>query len=355
MYPKELHDLHNDLPFMCTKMKINGVERLIPNLCYKHKYIIHIRALKQALDHGLVLERIHRCIRFKQSPWMKEYIDFNTRLRTAVKNDFDKDFYKLMNNSVFGKTMENIRRHRNIKLVNNKEDYLKTVMRPNFKSGTLLGPDLMGCEMGKVKVMMNKPVYLGQAILDLSKLIMYEFHYDYMLPKYRENIKLCYMDTDSFVYDIKTKNFYKDIAEDVETRFDTSGYNDKSCDRPLPVGKNKKVIGLMKDELGGEVMKEFISLCPKMYSYRVGNSEPKKCKGIKKCVVKKTITFEDYKKCLFEGRNVQRSQLLFRSNKHEVKILEVNKLALNSQDDKRISIDGIASYAIGHHRAWRME
>ena len=331
-------------------MKINGVKKLIPNLYYKRKYIVHIRALKQALDHGLVLERIHRCIEFKQSPWMKEYIDFNTKLRTSAKNDFEKDFCKLMNNSVLGKTMENIRRHQDIKLVNNERDYLKTVMRPNFISGTLLGPDLIGCEMGKIKVVMNKPVYLGQAILDLSKLIMYEFHYDYMLPKYGDNIKLCCMDTDSFVYDIETKNFYKYIAEDVETRFYTSGY----CDRPLPVGKNKKVIGLMKDESGGQIMKEFISLCPKMYSYRVecsvGSWEPKKCKGIKTCVVKKTITFEDYKACLFDGRNVHRSQLLFRSNKHEVKTLEVNKLALNSQDDKRLSVDGTASYAIGHHR-----
>ena len=242
--------------------------------------------------------------------------------------------------------MENIRRHRDIKLVNNKEKYLKTVMKPNFKSGTLLGPDLMGCEMVKVKMVMNKPVYLGRAILDLSKIIMYEFHYDYMVPKYGENIKLCYMDTDSYVYDIKTADFYKDIAEDVETRFDTSGYKDRS----LPIGKNKKVIGLMKDELGGEIMKEFVSLRPKMYSYRVGKNEPKKCKGIKKCVVKKTITFDDYKKCLFEGRNVYKSQLLFRSNKHEIKTLEVNELALNSQDDKRISIDGIASYAMGHYR-----
>ena len=255
-YRKDLHDLHNDLPFMCIKMNVNGVENLIPNLYYKRKYIIHVRALKQALDHGLVLERIHRGIKFKQSAWMKEYIDFNTRLRTAAKNNFEKDFYKLMNNSVFGKTMENIRRHRDIRLINNKKDYLKTVMCPSFNSGTLLGPDLMGCEMGKVKVVMNKPVYLGQAILDLSKIIMYEFHYDYMLPKYGVIIKLCYMDTDSFVYDIETEDFYKDIAEDVEARFDTSGY----CDRPLPVGKNKKVIGLMKDELGGEVMKEFISL-----------------------------------------------------------------------------------------------
>ena len=127
-YPKELHDLHNDLPFMCTKMKINGVEKLIPNLYYKHKYIVHIRALKQALDHGLMLERIHRCIEFKQSPWMKEYIDFNTRLRTSAKNDFEKDFYKLIINSVFGK----IRRHQDIKLVNNQKDYLNAVMKPNF-------------------------------------------------------------------------------------------------------------------------------------------------------------------------------------------------------------------------------
>ena len=111
----------------------------------------------------------------------------------------------------------------------------------------------------------------------------------------------------------------------------------------------------MKDELGGEVMKESISLQPKMYSYRVGNTESKKCKGIKKCVVKKTITFEDYKKCLFEGRNIHKSQLLFRSNKHEVRTLKVNKLSLNSQDDKRISIDGIASYAMGHHKVWGME
>ena len=137
-YPKALHDYHNDLPFMWAKMNINGVEKLVPNIYYKRKYVIHVKALVQALEHGLVLERTHRCIEFKQSSWMREYIDFNTRLRTAAKNDFEKDFYKLMNNSVFGKTMENIRKHRNIKLVNDKDEYLKNVMNPNFKSGTLL-------------------------------------------------------------------------------------------------------------------------------------------------------------------------------------------------------------------------
>ena len=278
---------------------------------------------------------------------MKEYIDFNTRLRTAAKNDFEKDFSKLMNNSVFGKTMENIRRHRDIKLVNNKKEYLKTVMKSNFKSGTLLGENLMGCEMGKIKVVMNKPVYLGQAILDLSEIIMYEFHYDYMVPKYGDKIKLCYMDTNSYVYDIKTEYFYKDIAEDVEARFDTSGYTNN---RPFPIGKNKKVIGLMKDELGGGIMKEFIALRAKMYSYIDDKTELIKCKGIKKCVIKREIRFEDYKRCLLEGIDIYKSQLLFRSDKHDIKTLEVNKFALNSQDDKRISIDGIASYAMGHYK-----
>ena len=245
--------------------------------------------------------------------------------------------------------MENIRKQRDIKLVNNIVDYLKQVMKPNFKSGNLLGTDLMSCEMGKVKVKMNKLVYLGQAILDLSKMIMYEFHYDYMKKKYNEvDLKLLYMDTDSLVYNIKTEDFYKDIAEDVETRFDTSGYE---LDKPLPIGKNEKVIGLMKDELGGKIMKEFISLRPKMYSYQVDEnggvqSEPKKCKGIKKCVVKKTISFYDYKRCLLEGTTIHRSQMMFRSTKHKIRTLEVEKLALSREDDKRISIDGIASLAV---------
>ena len=175
-----------------------------------------------------------------------------------------------------------------------------------------------------------------------------------MKRKYDEkSLKLLYMDTDSLVYNVKTEDFYKDIAEDVETRFDTSGYEP---DRPLPIGKNKKVIGLMKDELGRKIMKEFIGLRSKMYSYKIGEKdEPKKCKGIKKCVVKKTISFEDYKRCLFEGRVIHRSQMMFRSRKHKVKTLEVNELALSREDDKRISIDGIASLAMGHYKVWGCE
>ena len=287
---------------------------------------------------------------------MNPYIDFNTQLRTKAKNDFEKDFFKLMNNSVFGKTMENIRKHSNIKLVTTEEKYLRTVMKPNFKSGVQFGENLMGFEMGKVKVVMKRLIYLGQVIVDLSKIVMYELHYDYTKAKYDgENsclqgalrLKLCYMDTDSLVYEIKTEDFYADIVDDILARFYTSGY----CPNwPLPIGLNKKIIGLMKDELGGAIMTEFVALRPELYSYKkLDGSEDKKCKGIKKCVVKKTLTFEDYKTCLFNDSTEYRSQLMFRSSKHEVHTIKVNKVALNRDDDKRISKrDGISTFARGH-------
>ena len=253
-----------------------------------------------------------------------------------------------MNNAVFGKTMENIRKHRNFKLVTSEAQYIKTVMKPNFKSGVRFDENLMGCEMGHIKVIMNKPVYLGQAILDLSKIVMYEFHHDYMTQKYSsDRLQLCYIDTDSLVYRIQTEDFYEDISENVPDRFDTSGY---IPDRPLPTGLNKKVIGLMKDELGGVIMTEFMALRPKLYSYKVlSGAESKKCKGIKKCVVKKTLTFEDYKSCLFNSNTIYRSQLMFRSMEHDIFTIEVNKVALNRDDDKRISKqDGISILARGH-------
>ena len=244
--------------------------------------------------------------------------------------------------------MENIRKHRNIKLITTEEKYLRTVMKPNFKSGVRFGENLMGCEMGKIKVIMKKPVYLGQVIQDLSRIVMYEFHYDYMKPKFKDP-QFCYMDTDSLIYNIKAKDFYADIADDIPARFDTSGYDKKDA-RPLPIRLNKKVIGLMKDKLGGKIMTEFIALRPKLNSNKkLDGEEDKKCKGIKKCVVKKTLTFEDYKNCLLNPKDVYRSQLMFRSTNHEVHTIEVNKVALNQDDDKRISKrDGISTLVRGH-------
>ena len=188
----------------------------------------------------------------------------NTELRKAAKNDFEKDLFKLMNNSVFGKTMENIRKHRDIKLVTRDKKRSKLVSEPNYQTINLISEDLSIIEMKKTKVKMNKPIYLGLSILEISKILMYEFWYDYMKPKYDNNVKLCYMDTDSFIMNIKTNQSYEDSANDVENRFDTSNYE---VNRPLPMGRNKKVIGLIKDQIGGKIITEFVTLRPKTYSY----------------------------------------------------------------------------------------
>ena len=198
------------------------MEKLVPTLKYKG-YVVHIKALDQALKHGLKLRKLHRVIEFQQSRWMKAYIMLNTRLRKDEKNELENDFFKLMNNSVFRKTIENIRKHKDMKLVTSYEKYLKYVMKPNFKDGHPFSKHLFAVEMGKKEITMNKPVYLRQVILGLTKTLMYEFHYDYMRPKYGSKFKLYYMDTDSFVQEIETKEFYRDIAKDMEKRFDTKG------------------------------------------------------------------------------------------------------------------------------------
>ena len=271
----------------------------------------------------------------------------NTELRKLAKNDFENDLFKLMNNSVFGKTMENVRKHRDIKLVTTDKKRNKLVSEPNYHTINLISEDLSIIEIKKTKVKMNKPIYLGLSILEISKILMYEFWYSYMKLKYNDNVRLCYMDTDSFVMHIKTNDFDKDIASDVENRFDTSNYE---VNRPLPTGKNKKIIGLMKDELGGKINTEFVTLRPKTYSFLTDDGkEDKKAKGTKKCVIKKMIKFNDYKKCLLNDKVMLKPQQRFISNKHDVYTENINKIALSNNDDKRIVLSNkITSYPYGY-------
>ena len=328
-------------------MEINKCKKLVCNLFNKKKYVTHINSLKQVLNHGLKLKKIHRVIEFNQKEWLKPYIDMNTELRKTAKNDFEKDLFKLMNNSVFGKTMENIRRHRDIKLLTTDKKRSTLVSEPNHHTINLISEDLSIIELKKSKVKMNKPIYLGLLILEVSKILMYEFWYDYMKPKYNDNVKSCYMDTDSFIISIKTNDFYEDIASDFENRFDTSNYE---VNRLLPTGKNKKVIGLMKDELGGKIITEFVTLRSKTYSFLTDDGkEGKKAKGTKKCVIKKMIKFNDYKKCLFNDKVILKSQQRFISKKHDVYTENINKIALSNNDDKRIvSSNKISSYPYGY-------
>ena len=305
-YAKNLHDLHDDLPFISEKMKINNRIKVVCNLYDKNSYVVHIRALKQALNHGLILKKVHRVIQFNQEAWLKEYIGINTELRKQAKNDFAKDFFKLMNNYAFGKTMENVRKQRDIKLITKYKRRNQLVSEPNYHTAKWFSENLLPIEMKKTNAKMNKPVYLGLSILEISKTLMYEFWYDYIKPKYQNNAKLCYVDTDSFIINIKTENFYEDIANDVEKRFDTSNYE---ISRPLPKGKSKKVIGLMKDELGGKIMTEFAELRPNTYSYLMDDARnDKKAKGTKNCIIKRRLKFNDYQNCLLNNEVILKSQ-----------------------------------------------
>ena len=351
-YPENLHDLHNDYPFCPERVECkNGVEKLIPNLRNKTKYVIHYKNLIQCLKAGLKLKKIHRGIKFIESEWMKPYIEMNTNLRTKAKNNFEKDFFKLMNNSVFGKTMENIRNRVNVKLVNTEERLKKLSAKPNYKSCKIFNENLISVHMKKTSLTMNKPVYLGMCILDLSKTIMYDFHYNYIKPKYGAKAKLLFTDTDSFLYEIETEDFYKDISGDVKDRFDTSDYKENHPSG-IPTGINKKVLGMFKDEAAGKRIKEFVGLRAKLYSFIMEDGkENKRCKGVKKQVVESSITHEDYKTCLRTGKEQLRKQNILRSYEHEVFTEEINKIALSSIDDKRYILgDGIHTLAWGHYK-----
>ena len=351
-YPENLHDLHNDYPFCSEKVKCkNGVEKLIPNLRDKTKYVIHYKNLIQCLRAGMKLKKIHSGIKFVESEWMKPYIDKNTNLRAMTKKNFEKDFYKLMNNSVFGKTMENLRNRVDVRLVNTKEKLRKLVAKPNFKSRKIFNENLVSVHMKKTSLLMNKPIYLGMCILDLSKIIMYDFHYNYIKSKYADKAKLLFTDTDSLMYEIQTEDFYKDISGDVKDRFDTSDYPENHPSG-IPTGENKKVLGMMKDEVAGKIIKEFVGLRSKLYSFVMDDGgETKKCKGIKKQVVESSIRHEHYKTCLTTGKELLRKQNILRSYDHEVYTEEVNKVALSALDDKRhILSDGMDTLALGHYK-----
>ena len=272
----------------------------------------------------------------------------NTKPRSDALEDFEKDFFKLMNNSVFGKTMENVPNHRDIKLVTKNQKRNKLVSEPNYHTSKHFSEDLMAIEMRKTKVVMSKPVYLGQAILDISKTLMYEFWYDYLKPKYGDKVKLCYMDTDNFIVHIETEDFYEDIASNVDKWFDTSAYNEDN-NRPLPTGKNKKVIGKFKDEMNGKIMIENYNARAKTYAFKLDDDkETKRAKGTKKCVIKKDLTFENYKESVLKNKIIIRSQLRFKSDHHNVYTEEIDKIAISSNDDKRLqTFDGITTYPIG--------
>ena len=302
------------------------------------------------------LGKIHRVISFDQEPWMKPYIDFNNAKRAESKTDFEKNFFKLLNNSIYGKTCENVRKRKDIKLCTSTKKAQRLFNKPKFHNFTIFKDDeLIAVEMAKTEIKYDKPVYLGTCILDLSKLLMYEFHYDIIKQKYGEKAKLLFTDTDSLCYEIETEDIYKDMFENKDL-YDFSGY---TADHFCYDTKNKKVNGKFKDEANGKIIEEFIGLRPKSYSYLIegDKAEHKRSKGFKKNMIEKVILHEDFRKALFgktEKEIIQKVNFnIIKSKNHVLNSVTVNKIGLSCFDNKRYVCDNnIDTLAIGHYKIY---
>ena len=367
-YPSELHKYHSDYPLAPEKMEITedmlsryakgireahggksaGVRKLVTTLTGKVSYVCHVDNLKLYMKLGMKLGKIRRALEFSHSKWLKGYIQFNTDMRTVAKNDFEKNFFKLMNNSVFGKTMENLRKRVDVKLMVDGDKLKKMVASPSFVRAKVFSGGLVAVKKVKEVLLLNKPAYVGMSILDISKTLMYDFHYNHIRKVYGDRAKLLFTDTDSLMYRLHTADAYEDALK-FASKFDTSGYNENS---PFYDKSNKKVIGKMKDEADGVPIREFIGLRSKMYSYEKDDGKcDRTAKGVKKYVIKKFITHDDYKRTLGEGLQMKHSMNVIRSNCHEVGTYNLKKITLSAFDDKRfLYTDGVRSLAYGHVR-----
>ena len=364
-YASCLHDEHNCLPLAPENIIIDESmyspfqkefpkqlpqTRLTPNLMKKIDYIVHYRNLKLYLKLGMKITKIHDVLSFTQKPWLAKYIQYNTDCRSKAKSLFEKNFYKLMNNAVFGKTNENLRNRVNVEIITDRKIALKRVAKTNFIRSQVIHEDLVIIQTAISTLKLNKPIYVGFTILDVSKILMYNFHYQHIKKKYDKGVQLCFSDTDSLLYEIKTEDIYKDMEEDKEM-YDFSDY-------PKPHNLhsiiNKKVIGKFKDELNGQPLEEFCGLRSKCYSllYDCPDGCIIKAKGNKKSVKNKYFRHKHYVDCLLTLSTYSISQNLIKSKAHTVSSYNVKKTALTVFDLKRyICCDGIHTLAHGHYNA----
>ena len=362
-YPSELHELHNAFPLapehatltenmlspFCKSMNLKHAftEKLVGTLQTKAKYKVHYRNLKLYLSLGMRLTHIHRVVAFRQKPWLKTYIELNTRLRQQAKSEFERDFFKLMNNACFGKSMENVRKRRKVDLVCSPVKLKKLLAKPQLEQFLIVNKETVLVDRIRAKVVLNKPIYIGFAVLDVSKLLMFDFHYNVIVKRYGTNSRLLFTDTDSLCYYLFTDDAYHDMQE-YSDLLDTSGYPQS---HPLYSSKNKKVIGKMKDECNGAPPIEFVGLRAKMYSLLTydDNMAKRTAKGIKRRYVSKHVRHEMYLRTL-RNRTIEHAKYrLFRSRAHKIETVECCKIALCAYDDKRFVLDdGVSTLAYGH-------
>ena len=359
-YPCKLHDLHNDYPLAPEKMrvskdmlsdycssiaekydiKVGDVAKLILNLRDKSCYVLHYRTLQLYMSLGMVVKKIHRVLKFKQSDWLKSFVMFYTAKRMNAANEFEKAFFKLIINLVYNKTMENVRKRLNVKLINNEKKYLKVVSRPSFVSQKILDKNLVAVHKIKPVLLLNKPIYVGFCILELSKMIMYDWYYNYFVKKF--DCSLLFTDTDSLVYEIKgNDSVYDEVFRDKEL-FDFSGYDKKSKYYDCA---NKKVIGKMKDEMSGKIIAEFVGLRSKMYSIvTVDDEELIRTKG-----VNKKLMHNEFRDVLFDKKVVRHCMKRILAKGNKIGTYDICKISLLCFDDKRYVLnDGVNSLAYGH-------
>ncbi|PKK63102.1 hypothetical protein RhiirC2_717220 [Rhizophagus irregularis] len=361
-----------------------SVEKLITHLGPRDEYVLHYSELQYYVKLGMVVDEVQKVLSFDQSPWLEPYISLNSNLRKKARNDFERDFFKLMNNSVYGKTMENVRKHIDIKLLplRNKKDeksLLNKIRKPSFKYARLLGKDLVGVHMGKSEVTLNKPILVGAAVLGLSKLHMYQFWYDYVKATYGEKATLCYMDTDSFIYGVETEDIYQDMIKNADL-FDFSNYPpDHPLVKSIPEDqwiidengeqtlKNAGVIGKFKYECPDYIMSEFFGIRAKLYHYVLENgSVGSRHKGVSKMGMENTARNNMpiaangeqydpmtllYRECLFGEKQIYAKNVGFRTKDHIISLVEVEKQAASPFDDKRwILSDGKRTLPYEHWR-----
>jgi hypothetical protein len=367
-YPDELHDLHNDYPLAPESFEVSAeilspyatellgklgrkpcrATKLVPNLCMKRKYVVHYRNLQFYVKKGLVITAIYRVLKFTQKRWLAPYIEFNTQKRKAATSTFEKDFYKLLNNSMYGKTMESLRKRIDVKLVSDQIQAERCVANPAFQSFSIINKDITMVKTRMTKIRWMKPTYIGFCVLELSKLLMYSFHYDYIKPTYGDRAKLLFTDTDSLCYELRTADAYADMRR-ASHRFDTSDY---PTSHPNYSAVNCKVIGKFKDECNGDPVLEFVGLRSKMYSLLTkGGKEKSTAKGIKSSFQKKYIKHQLYKQCLFDTTTTSATYHQIGSSNHNISTNKIVKAALSPFDDKRYLLaDSTDTLSYGHYR-----
>ena len=322
-------------------------KKLILDLLPKKNYKIYYKNLEYYMKLGIKVTKIHKILTFDEKPFLKDYIDLNTNLRKKAINDLEKDLFKLMNNAIFGKSMENVLNRSNIKLINNDpEKLLKLIREPNFQHAYEISDKLFLVESTPIKTVFNKPIYIGACILETSKLHMYQFWYDHLKNKYNNKVELIYTDTDSLIIHVETNDIYKDMFEDKHL-YDFSEY---PKDHPNYDITNKKVLGTFKDEMKSLIITEFIGLKPKMYSFNYINKDniivnKNTHKGIKDSI---SLKHDEYKRSLYKEELIYKEFYNLQLNKQNIYLDKINKIALNPFDSKRNWIDNINSLPYGY-------